>query len=104
MPWFYKKWPTTSRSAAREYNSAFVLMHYFAYLRRDPDAAGFHFWLYKLNRLTQRFASRRLVNDLRNGSINPALSSVSRTRPEGYRPHGYSQVSLIVTYPEGAKG
>ena len=31
------------------YNRAFVLMEYFGYLRRDPDAAGFQFWLNKLD-------------------------------------------------------
>ncbi|HEX8145931.1 MAG TPA: DUF4394 domain-containing protein [Pyrinomonadaceae bacterium] len=30
------------------YNRAFVLMEYFGYLRRDPDAAGYRFWLDKL--------------------------------------------------------
>ena len=29
----------------REYNSAFVLMQYFGYLRRDPDQGGYDFWL-----------------------------------------------------------
>jgi hypothetical protein len=33
----------------QEFNSAFVLMQYFGYLRRDPDAAGYQFWLKKLN-------------------------------------------------------
>jgi hypothetical protein len=39
----------------REFNRAFVLMHYFAYLRRDPDAApdndfvGYKFWVNKLD-------------------------------------------------------
>jgi len=33
----------------REYNSAFVLMQYFGYLRRDPDAGGYNFWLDILN-------------------------------------------------------
>jgi hypothetical protein len=37
---------------AREFNTAFVLMHYFAYLQRDPDDLGLHFWLYKLNHYT----------------------------------------------------
>ena len=31
------------------FNRAFVLMEYFGYLRRDPDPAGFAFWLDKLN-------------------------------------------------------
>ena len=29
----------------REYNPAFVQMQYFGYLRRDPDAGGYDFWL-----------------------------------------------------------
>jgi hypothetical protein len=33
----------------REYNPAFVLMQYFGYLRRDPDQAGYDFWLNILN-------------------------------------------------------
>ena len=39
----------------RQYNSAFVLMEYLGYLRRNPDDApdanyaGFDFWLHKLN-------------------------------------------------------
>jgi hypothetical protein len=32
-----------------QYNSAFVLMQYFGYLRRDPDQAGYSFWLNVLN-------------------------------------------------------
>ena len=32
-----------------EFRRAFVLMQYFGYLRRDPDAGGFNFWLSKLN-------------------------------------------------------
>jgi uncharacterized protein (TIGR03118 family) len=36
-----------------EFNPAFVLAEYLGYLRRDPDAAGFNFWLNKLNSFTQ---------------------------------------------------
>jgi hypothetical protein len=32
-----------------EYNKAFVLMEYFGYLRHDPDAGGYDFWLNVLN-------------------------------------------------------
>lgn len=32
-----------------EYNPAFVLAEYFGYLRRDPDAGGYQFWLDVLN-------------------------------------------------------
>ncbi|MGB8507079.1 MAG: hypothetical protein WCD76_01625, partial [Pyrinomonadaceae bacterium] len=41
------------------YNPAFVLMQYFAYLRRNPDNApdnnfnGYNFWLSKLNQFTR---------------------------------------------------
>ena len=33
----------------RQFNQAFVLMQYIGYLRRDPDPAGFAFWLNILN-------------------------------------------------------
>ncbi len=33
----------------QDYNPAFVLAEYFGYLRRDPDAAGYQFWLDVLN-------------------------------------------------------
>jgi len=33
----------------REYNPSFVLIQYFDYLRRDPDEAGYNFWLNILN-------------------------------------------------------
>jgi hypothetical protein len=39
----------------REYNPAFVLAQYFDYLRRDPDTAGYGFWLNILNQQPQRF-------------------------------------------------
>jgi hypothetical protein len=33
----------------REFNPSFVLMQYFGYLRRDPDPAGYAFWLDVIN-------------------------------------------------------
>lgn len=39
----------TAAFRQREYNSSFVLMQYFSYLRRDPDEAGYQFWLSVLN-------------------------------------------------------
>ncbi len=33
----------------------FVFMEYVGYLRRNPDAAGFIFWLGKLNQYRSRF-------------------------------------------------
>jgi len=32
-----------------EYNPSFVLMEYFGYLKRDPEAEGYRFWLNVLN-------------------------------------------------------
>lgn len=37
------------------FNRAFVLMQYFGYLRRDPDQAGYEFWLGILNASAQNF-------------------------------------------------
>lgn len=50
--------PTFSRA---ESNSAFVLMQYFGYLGRDPDSAGFNFWLNKLNQFNGNYADAEMV-------------------------------------------
>ena len=44
-----------------EYNAAFVEMEYFGYLRRDPDADGFNFWLNKLNEFRGDFRQAEMV-------------------------------------------
>lgn len=44
-----------------EYNTAFVEMEYFGYLRRDPDAEGFNFWLDKLNEFHGDFRQAEMV-------------------------------------------
>ena len=38
-----------SEFKTREYNRAFVLMQYFGYLQRNPEQAGYDFWLDVLN-------------------------------------------------------
>ena len=43
------------RFVATKRNAAFVLMEYFGYLRRDPDASGYQFWLNKLNQFGGNF-------------------------------------------------
>lgn len=43
------------------FNEAFVTLQYFGYLRRDPDAAGFQFWLNKLNQFNGDFVSAEMV-------------------------------------------
>jgi uncharacterized protein (TIGR03118 family) len=47
--------------ASNEFNRAFVTMQYFGYLRRDPDAAGFNFWLNKLNAFNGNFVNAEMV-------------------------------------------
>ncbi|HKY26339.1 MAG TPA: DUF4214 domain-containing protein, partial [Pyrinomonadaceae bacterium] len=44
-----------------EFNRAFVLMEYFGYLRRDPEFAGFNFWLNKLNSFNGNFINAEMV-------------------------------------------
>ncbi|MDX6386152.1 MAG: hypothetical protein QOK48_3725 [Blastocatellia bacterium] len=52
-----------------EFNRAFVLMQYFGYLRRNPDAApepglnfgGYNFWLGKLNQFNGNFVNADMV-------------------------------------------
>jgi PA domain/Domain of unknown function (DUF4214) len=49
------------------FNEAFVLMQYFGYLQRDPDAApdadfsGYNFWLSKLNQFQGNFVAAEMV-------------------------------------------
>lgn len=51
----------------REFNRAFVLMQYFGYLRRDPNATpdtnygGYKFWLDKLNSFNGDFRGAEMV-------------------------------------------
>jgi hypothetical protein len=45
----------------REFNTAFVTMEYFGYLRRDPDTAGFNFWFGKLNSFGGNFIESEMV-------------------------------------------
>jgi uncharacterized protein (TIGR03118 family) len=52
----------------REFNTAFVTMEYFGYLRRDPDAAGFNFWLNKLNAFNGNFINAEMVKAFINSS------------------------------------
>ncbi|HEV7744818.1 MAG TPA: cytochrome c peroxidase [Pyrinomonadaceae bacterium] len=44
-----------------ELNPAFVLMEYFGYLRRDPDAAGYNFWLAKLEQFGGNYVQAEMV-------------------------------------------
>jgi hypothetical protein len=44
-----------------KFNETFVMMEYFGYLRRDADAAGFQFWLNKLNQFGGNFEQAEMV-------------------------------------------
>jgi hypothetical protein len=44
-----------------EFNRAFVLLEYFGYMKRDPDDAGYEFWLAKLNQFGGNFVNAEMV-------------------------------------------
>ena len=46
---------------AAEFNSMFVLMEYYGFLRRNPDTAGFNFWLNKLNLFNGNYLDAEMV-------------------------------------------
>ena len=53
--------------SAKQFNSAFVLMQYFGYLRRNPndapdsDFSGYNFWLTKLNQFGGNYQAAEMV-------------------------------------------
>jgi serine protease AprX len=47
--------------ASAKRNEMFVMMEYFGYLRRDPDAGGYQFWLDKLNAFGGNFEQAEMV-------------------------------------------
>ena len=47
--------------SAKTFNESFVLMQYFGYLQRDPDDAGFNFWLTKLNDFNGNYIAAEMV-------------------------------------------
>ena len=44
-----------------KHNEMFVMMEYFGYLRRDPDADGYNFWLNKLSEFNGDFERAEMV-------------------------------------------
>jgi hypothetical protein len=44
-----------------ELNRAFVQLEYFGYMKRDPDDAGYAFWLAKLNQFGGNFVNAEMV-------------------------------------------
>jgi hypothetical protein len=51
-----------------EFNSMFVLMEYYGYLHRNPDTAGFNFWLNKLNQFNGNFIQADMVKAFINSA------------------------------------
>jgi hypothetical protein len=49
------------RFVSAKRNEMFVMMEYFGYLRRDPDADGYQFWLNKLNQYGGNFEQAEMV-------------------------------------------
>jgi hypothetical protein len=49
------------RFGAAKRNEMFVMMQYFGYLRREPDASGYAFWLNKLNQFGGNFEQAEMV-------------------------------------------
>jgi hypothetical protein len=49
------------RFVSAKFNETFVRMQYFGYLRRNPDDAGLHFWLNKLNQFDGNFEQAEMV-------------------------------------------
>src|ERR1044072_2685641 len=46
---------------AAEFNTAFVLLQYHGYLRRNPDEVGYNFWLTTLNQFNGNFVEAEMV-------------------------------------------
>jgi hypothetical protein len=49
------------RFVRAKFNESFVMMEYLGYLRRDADAAGFAYWLNKLNQFNGNFEQAEMV-------------------------------------------
>lgn len=45
----------------QQFNPAFVQMEYFGYMKRDPDDAGYAFWLGKLTQFGGNFVNAEMV-------------------------------------------
>ncbi len=51
-----------------KFNEVFVMMEYFGYLRRDPDADGYGYWLQKLNSFAGNFEKAEMVKAFINST------------------------------------
>ena len=64
---FFRKMAEDPTFSTKQFNSAFVLMQYFGYLRRNPndapdsDFGGYTFWLNKLNQFGGNYQAAEMV-------------------------------------------
>ena len=64
---FFRKIAEDPTFSAKQFNSAFVLMQYFGYLRRNPtdapdsDFSGYNFWFGKLNQFGGNYQTAEMV-------------------------------------------
>jgi hypothetical protein len=75
--------------ADAEYNSSFVLMEYFGYLRRDPDQGGYDFWLAQVNKFPLRnvgiqhaMACSFITSAEYQNRFSPVLTHTNRECPQ----------------------
>ncbi len=57
----FRKVTESSSVRTAEFRTAFVLMQYFGYMRRDPDQSGYNFWLSKLNQFNGNYVAAEMV-------------------------------------------
>jgi len=94
-----------------EFNRAFVLMQYFGYLRRDPDAApdgnlnGFNFWLGKLNQFQGNYIAAEMVKAFLSSTEYQARFNVPAPVSAAIPAAGGKVEQLgfaTITFPSGA--
>jgi Calx-beta domain-containing protein/uncharacterized protein DUF4214 len=68
----------------REFRRAFVMTQYFGYLRREPDFAGFDFWLNKLNQFDGNFIQAEMVKAFITSSEYRERFTRSDALPEAF--------------------
>ena len=69
---------------SREFRSAFVMMQYFGYLRRELDGGGFQFWLNKLNEFDGNFIQAEMVKAFITSSEYRERFTRSEALPEAF--------------------
>jgi hypothetical protein len=79
----------------REFVPSFVISEYFGYLRREPDPAGYNFWLNKMNQFGGNFVDAEMVKAfITSGEYRERFTS-SDALPEAFFAFGDT------TQPEG---